>query len=111
MAAALLLLAPPQSDVTAGIDLPRERTRVLAAADKYLREAPITVTAAHSSRSAGGPHVGGRIRSRDQRSDGAAKISSNRARRSAVSFRPRRSRYLRKICSSRFSMILRLCLN
>ena len=56
MAAALLLLAPPQSDVTAGIDLPRERTRVLAAADKYLREAPITVTAAHSARSAGGPH-------------------------------------------------------
>ena len=33
-----------------------ERTRVLAAADAYLHEAPVTVTAASSPRSAGGPH-------------------------------------------------------
>jgi hypothetical protein len=33
-----------------------ERGRVLKAADKYLAEPPVTVTAASSSRSAGGPH-------------------------------------------------------
>ena len=35
---------------------PRERARVLAAADRYLKEAPITVTATRSPRSAGGLH-------------------------------------------------------
>jgi hypothetical protein len=40
----------------APIDLARERARVLAAAQQYLKEAPITVTAAHSPRSAGGLH-------------------------------------------------------
>jgi hypothetical protein len=33
-----------------------ERGRVLRAADRYLSERPVTVTAAHSPRSAGGPH-------------------------------------------------------
>ncbi len=33
-----------------------ERTRVVAAADRYLAEPPVTVTAAASPRSAGGPH-------------------------------------------------------
>src|SRR6478752_2346765 len=55
---ALLLWAapalPPQTG--GGIDQARERVRVLAAADRYLKEQPITVTASHSPRSAGGPH-------------------------------------------------------
>ncbi|PYR61424.1 MAG: alginate lyase [Acidobacteria bacterium] len=38
------------------IDLERERARVLAAADRYVKERPITVTASHSPRSAGGLH-------------------------------------------------------
>jgi hypothetical protein len=33
-----------------------DRTRALRAADRYLREKPVTITAAHSPRSAGGPH-------------------------------------------------------
>src|ERR1035438_7699274 len=33
-----------------------DRKRILAAADRYLKEKPITVTAAHSPRSAGGLH-------------------------------------------------------
>src|SRR5436189_300585 len=33
-----------------------DRRRILAAADKYLKEKPVTVTASHSPRSAGGPH-------------------------------------------------------
>jgi hypothetical protein len=33
-----------------------ERARVLRAADRYLREAPVTITASSSPRSAGGPH-------------------------------------------------------
>jgi hypothetical protein len=33
-----------------------ERDRVMRAADRYLSERPVTVTAAHSPRSAGGPH-------------------------------------------------------
>ncbi|HEV7501370.1 MAG TPA: alginate lyase family protein [Vicinamibacteria bacterium] len=33
-----------------------ERTRVVSAADRYLTEAPVTITAAHSPRSAGGEH-------------------------------------------------------
>lgn len=38
------------------IDTARERERVLAAAAKYLKQGPITVTASVSPRSAGGPH-------------------------------------------------------
>ena len=37
-------------------DADRERARVLAAADRYLKESPITVTASRSPRSAGGIH-------------------------------------------------------
>ena len=33
-----------------------DRARILAAAGRYLNEAPVTVTAAHSDRSAGGAH-------------------------------------------------------
>ena len=33
-----------------------DRKRILAAADRYLKDAPVTVTAAHSPRSAGGLH-------------------------------------------------------
>jgi alginate lyase len=46
----------PSSPVESQIDTARERTRVLAAASKYLRQSPITVTASISTRSAGGPH-------------------------------------------------------
>ena len=38
------------------IDVARERARVLAAADRYVGEKPVTVTASRSPRSAGGPH-------------------------------------------------------
>ncbi len=38
------------------IDLTRERTRVLEAADQYLKEAPVTITASRAARSAGGLH-------------------------------------------------------
>jgi len=48
----LLWLAPP----LAQFDPASERTRVLAAADRYLKEAPVTVTASRSPKSAGGPH-------------------------------------------------------
>ena len=37
-------------------DADRERARVLAAAERYLKEQPLTVTASRSPRSAGGPH-------------------------------------------------------
>jgi hypothetical protein len=55
-AMAALLLAAWQAGMTSGMDLARERTRVLTAADKYLKDAPLTVTASHSPRSAGGQH-------------------------------------------------------
>ena len=48
----VLWLAPPMAQ----FDAAAERTRVLAAANKYVKEAPITVTATRSPRSAGGPH-------------------------------------------------------
>jgi hypothetical protein len=38
------------------IDVARERARVVAAANRYLKEKPITITASRASRSAGGPH-------------------------------------------------------
>src|SRR4051812_36472716 len=47
---AMLVMAP------APIDLDRERTRVLAVAQKYLGEQPITITASSSPRSSGGLH-------------------------------------------------------
>jgi hypothetical protein len=51
-AALLLWMAPavPQFDAS------REQARVVAAADRYLKESPMTVTASRSPRSAGGPH-------------------------------------------------------
>ena len=52
LAALLLWLAPS----AAQFDASRERSRVLAAADRYLKDNPVTVTAAKSPRSAGGPH-------------------------------------------------------
>jgi hypothetical protein len=55
---ALLCMALFQSAVPpeGRIDTARERQRVLAAAAKYLKQQPITVTAYTSRRSAGGPH-------------------------------------------------------
>ena len=50
-------LAGLQAARGAGFDLEAfERPRVLAAADRYLSQEPLTVTAASSPRSAGGPH-------------------------------------------------------
>jgi alginate lyase len=54
---ALLIAASPESSPSPGLDVVAlDRARVLAAAERYLAEAPVTVTAAHSPRSAGGPH-------------------------------------------------------
>lgn len=55
----LLWVAPsfqPASSAAARIDTARERTRVLAAAQKYVKQLPDTITSHTSSRSAGGPH-------------------------------------------------------
>jgi len=52
LSALLLWFAPPAPQ----FDASRERVRVLAAADRYLKEGPSTVTASRSPRSAGGPH-------------------------------------------------------
>jgi hypothetical protein len=53
----LLAAAAPPPDGPKAFDIAAvERARVLAAAARYLREKPITVTAARSPRSAGGPH-------------------------------------------------------
>jgi hypothetical protein len=52
----LLVWSAPSLQVNGALDSSRERARVLAAADRYLKEAPITVTASTSPRSAGGPH-------------------------------------------------------
>jgi hypothetical protein len=53
---AVLLWSAPSLQSGAQIDTARERGRVLAAAARYLKDAPVTVTAASSPRSAGGPH-------------------------------------------------------
>ena len=52
VSALLVSMAPavPQFDAD------RERARVIAAADRYLKESPVTISAAQSPRSAGGPH-------------------------------------------------------
>ena len=47
----LAVLVQPRLDLAA-----IERARVVAAADRYLREAPVTITASSSPRSAGGRH-------------------------------------------------------
>ena len=55
--AALLTSAAGLARAADSLDLAViERARVLQAANKYLTEQPVTVTAASSSRSAGGPH-------------------------------------------------------
>ena len=54
--ALLLWAAPGAPQVAGGLDSARERARVLAAADRYVKELPVTVTASSSPRSAGGPH-------------------------------------------------------
>lgn len=51
VALASVIQSQPRLDLTS-----HERARVLKAADSYLTEAPITVTASVSPRSAGGPH-------------------------------------------------------
>ena len=48
---AVALAAPVKFDVAAF-----DRARVLKAADEYLKEKPITITAVHSPRSAGDTH-------------------------------------------------------
>lgn len=55
LAAVLLWLAPafPVSD---GLDLARERQRAVVQANRFLKDLPVTVTAARAPRSAGGPH-------------------------------------------------------
>ncbi len=55
---ALLWLAPtrPGRAPRDGFDTARERTRVVALADRFLKDAAVTVTASQSPRSAGGPH-------------------------------------------------------
>ncbi len=54
----LLWLAPalPQQPEDGLIDTPRERARVLAQANRFLKDLPVTVTATRSARSGGGPH-------------------------------------------------------
>jgi Alginate lyase len=52
----VLLWAAPGPQVDGRLDSARERARVLAAADRYLKDMPVTVTATSSPRSAGGPH-------------------------------------------------------
>lgn len=47
----MALAAPVKFDVAAF-----DRARVLKAADEYLKEKPITITAVHSPRSAGDTH-------------------------------------------------------
>ena len=56
LSAALLWANPSLVPDDGRIDTARERARVLSAAGRYLKDAPITVTASRSSRSAGGPH-------------------------------------------------------
>jgi hypothetical protein len=52
----LLLWLAPAVPSQGTIDTDRERARVLAQADRFIKDAPITVTASLSPRSAGGAH-------------------------------------------------------
>ena len=56
LVAAILPRVAAEMGTRPPIDMARERARVLRAADRYLSEAPITITASHSARSAGGLH-------------------------------------------------------
>jgi len=55
-AAIALALMPGGATTPAPVDIAREKTRVVEAANRYLREAPMTVTASRAARSAGGSH-------------------------------------------------------
>src|SRR2546421_10339149 len=52
----LLAAAPAAAQLASGEIARRERPRVVAAAKRYLREAPVTITAFPAPHSAGGPH-------------------------------------------------------
>jgi len=55
--AACLALQAPRPGAAPAFDIRAiERARILAAADRFLKEPPVTVTASRSPRSAGGPH-------------------------------------------------------
>jgi hypothetical protein len=55
--ALLLVVVAPAARAQYGFDVAAmDKQRVLAAANKYLREKPVTITASRSSRSAGGQH-------------------------------------------------------
>jgi hypothetical protein len=56
LSAALLWAAPAPPQIGGQLDSTRERARVLAAAERYVKEAAVTVTASSSPRSAGGVH-------------------------------------------------------
>jgi len=51
-----MVAVPVQAQLTRRDLVQLERARVLAAADRYLGEAPVTITAVRAERSAGGPH-------------------------------------------------------
>ena len=51
-----LVARPAQAQLTRSDLVQLERGRVLAAAERYIGEAPVTVTAVRAGRSAGGPH-------------------------------------------------------
>jgi hypothetical protein len=53
---AALVAAPSQAQLTRRQLVAIERRRVLAQAERYLLETPVTVTAVRAARSAGGPH-------------------------------------------------------
>ena len=56
LSAVLLWVVPIQPSPDGGIDTPRERDRVIAQANRFLKNLPVTVTASQSPRSAGGLH-------------------------------------------------------
>ncbi len=52
----MLAAAPAAAQLDSGALARLERPRVVAAAERYLREAPVTITAFPAPHSAGGPH-------------------------------------------------------
>lgn len=53
---AIVLWLAPTLHGRDGLDLARERQRAVTQANRFLKDAPITVTASKAARSAGGPH-------------------------------------------------------
>src|ERR1041385_5021542 len=53
----VLAAAPAAAQLDSAALVRLERPRVVAAAERYLREAPVTITAFPAPRSAGGPHA------------------------------------------------------